>query len=381
MFAGNMLRRILGITFSLAPLLLLFIASTSVAEAQTSTSFSLSWVRGQGAESCLSTQALAREIEKLFGRAMFISASEAEISIEASVVRKEETSEWYARVVVSNPKGSILGDRELKISAESCDAINEPLTIVIALIMDPECRNIQLPERLLNGGADVAQELLDEISSETVAQENQIATKKPISPKTKKTNTTPAKAALNGHSDEPNKPFRWSAAFYLDPVLSIGLLPKPGFGLGVGTTQFIGDIWPVELRGTYFFENAEDLASSAGQVRFYGMMATVGACPFTFDSFGQILLCAGFDAGGIFISGKNFSVQKSEFLVLGGELSGRLLIPVWKGIELNIGTALLFLWPRTFRYIAAGNEIGEPEKLYTMGPICGNLAAGIGYRF
>lgn len=165
------MRRISSLVFFLATQALLIGIFTPPLEAQTPYSFSLSWVRGQGAESCLSKQALAHKIEALFSRAMFFSASDAEISIEASVAQQENAGHWYVRIIVSNPDGDILGNRDLRIFEDDCEAIIEPITVIIALMMDPEGQRASFTKNLSSSQIDVAEELLKEISSEPGAQE------------------------------------------------------------------------------------------------------------------------------------------------------------------------------------------------------------------
>src|SRR5258708_255178 len=43
---------------------------------------SLSWLRMPGSDSCIATQALARSVEERLGRRVFVSAAEADVSVE-----------------------------------------------------------------------------------------------------------------------------------------------------------------------------------------------------------------------------------------------------------------------------------------------------------
>lgn len=364
----------LRVFFFLAIAFLLIAMPALSIEAQTPTSFSLSWVRGRGAESCLSTRALAQKIEALFGRAMFFSASDAEMSIEASIERQEEARQWYIRIAVSNPDGDILGGRELRIVKDNCDAIIEPITVIIALMMDPEGQSVNLPGNILNGEFDVAEELLEEISSKPEAREKSKSPKKVVT-KTRERNGEDQTTAI---SDRRDQSLTWRPILSLDAVANTGLLPNVGFGVSASSTQIIGELWPIEIRGTFLFENAKTLDTSEGEVGFYGVLATIRACPLRFKSLGQIMLCAGFDTGGIFVTDKNFSVEKREFWVLGGDIQSRLILAISDGIDLNLALALLLLSPRTFQYITASDERAD---LYQMGPFSGNLEIGIAVQF
>src|SRR5690348_567896 len=49
---------------------------------------SLSWVRLPGAEGCVATQTLARAAEDRLGRSVFVSAAQADVSVEGRIEPK-----------------------------------------------------------------------------------------------------------------------------------------------------------------------------------------------------------------------------------------------------------------------------------------------------
>jgi hypothetical protein len=124
-------RRVLGAFSSLAWLL----ASAAPAHATPPTS-SLSWVRLPGAESCLSTHQLAESVEKRLGHRAFVSASQAELSLEGRIERTAR-DRWSATLVVSDRNGHVLGKRELHARGDSCAAIERSLVLVVAIAIDP----------------------------------------------------------------------------------------------------------------------------------------------------------------------------------------------------------------------------------------------------
>jgi hypothetical protein len=83
---------------------------------------SLSWVRGEGAETCIGTRALAEAVEKRLGRSVFVSAAKADISVEGMVERKD--APWRAIVTVADADGNILGTRELTSEEEACASLD-----------------------------------------------------------------------------------------------------------------------------------------------------------------------------------------------------------------------------------------------------------------
>ncbi len=97
---------------------------------------SLSWVRMPGAESCLSTRALAEAAEARLGRSVFVSAARGEVSVEGRVERLDDR--WSAVVTLSAPDGMPLGTRTLESTEPECSALDGPLALVIALMIDPD---------------------------------------------------------------------------------------------------------------------------------------------------------------------------------------------------------------------------------------------------
>ena len=65
--------------------LLVLLSPRSAAAQRTS---SLSWVRLEGADQCIGAQELARRVEERVGRRVFVSASQAELSLEGHVERQ-----------------------------------------------------------------------------------------------------------------------------------------------------------------------------------------------------------------------------------------------------------------------------------------------------
>jgi hypothetical protein len=100
---------------------------------------SLSWVRLPGAESCIATQDLARRVEARLGRSVFVSASQADVSVEGHVEPAQSHARGYrASLTLRDAHGVTLGTRDLSRDDSSCDALGEPLALVIAIMIDPD---------------------------------------------------------------------------------------------------------------------------------------------------------------------------------------------------------------------------------------------------
>ena len=108
--------------------------STGSASAEGPSTARLSWVRAQGAETCVDAPVLARDVNKRLGRDAFGGTPSR--SIEGIVAR--EGTKWVAKLYVRDLAGALVGDRELTSDAADCAALSGAVTLAIALVIDPE---------------------------------------------------------------------------------------------------------------------------------------------------------------------------------------------------------------------------------------------------
>jgi hypothetical protein len=99
---------------------------------------SLSWVRLEGAESCIATQALARAVEARLHRAIFVSAAQGEVSVEGRVQRQKGRAGFRAVLHLRDGGGQLVGTRELETHGASCTELDDSLALVIAVMIDPD---------------------------------------------------------------------------------------------------------------------------------------------------------------------------------------------------------------------------------------------------
>lgn len=128
-----MLRWAIALAISFAPSLAFADEPKPVAPLKTS---SLSWTRLPGAEGCVGTKDLAVAVEKILARAVFVSASQGDLSVEGRAEPGE--SGFTATIVVSDAKGGVLGDRKLVETSKDCRKLDEPVALAIALMIDPD---------------------------------------------------------------------------------------------------------------------------------------------------------------------------------------------------------------------------------------------------
>ena len=106
--------------------------SNSSAEAPPT--YSLSWVRSEGAESCPAGRALVSEVERRLGRKVFDAS--AERAFEVVVSRAGDT--FKSDVYVRDASGATVGHRALSGDEPGCGPLLNATALAIALVIDPE---------------------------------------------------------------------------------------------------------------------------------------------------------------------------------------------------------------------------------------------------
>jgi hypothetical protein len=120
-----------GLAAAFAPLA---VALSTKASADGPSTARLSWVRVQGAESCIDRDTLAKDVSTRLGRDAFGGTPTR--SIEGIVAR--DGAKWTARLYVRDLAGALIGDREIASDAADCKALSSAVTLAIALVIDPE---------------------------------------------------------------------------------------------------------------------------------------------------------------------------------------------------------------------------------------------------
>ncbi len=305
---------------------------------------SLSWVRLEGAERCLGAQALAQRVEARVGRPVFVSASQADLSLEGHVQREGDT--MVARVVVSDRSGAVLGERVLRVPGADCAALEASLVLVIAIGIDPEATlpEPRSPELSSEARTMLAQLELPKLSDEAVLE---LAVPDPTA--TTRVRPAPrqpraAQTRLPARLEPESAPVRLS--LHTGMASELGVLPAPTFGLAVRVALHLPEFWPIELSFYGVLTQTESIsAARSGEFGFWA--AGLALCPTWFGRASvQLRTCAGARAGVLSTrgTGQGFeqplsatsswldaSVQAGPGLALGAfrlDLAGRVSVPV-----------------------------------------------------
>ncbi len=103
----------------------------------------LRWDAEGAPTECLNAESLAARVEDYMGRRAFDAASPRLLS-----VRVEPTLDERLRAVVSivEPDGKVLGEREILTDDATCEALEDPLVLAIALLVDTDLGAVSEPE-------------------------------------------------------------------------------------------------------------------------------------------------------------------------------------------------------------------------------------------
>jgi hypothetical protein len=248
-------RREFGRSIALAPLAALVALTSTVAPARAadraaSRTSSLSWIRLAGAEPCVSTQDLARDVEQRLGHPIFVSASEAEVSVEGHIEHEPGAGgpRWHAVLVLRDAHGASLGTRELRRDDASCDAMRAPLALVIAIMIDPDAALAEHPP-----------------APPAATPPQTIVVERPVP------------VIVRVPEPPPPRP-AWLLDAGASLIGSVGLLPGPGIGLFGGgilvpPRQFFG----AEVYGAAWLD--QSVAAGTGTSTFWFGYVGGGFCP------------------------------------------------------------------------------------------------------
>jgi len=260
---------------------LAIVTSSPTAVAQQATSAqtsSLSWSRLEGADGCIGTSELARSVETLLGRSVFVSAAKADVSVEGRVAPLPSGG-WRALIAMSDSDGKSLGEREIASEEPSCRSLDDAVALAIALMIDPDAA--------LGGPPDRPPPAEPPKDPEVIVKDRPVYVPVPVDrPKQEPTG-------------EP-----WRVAVRGGPLLGVGFLPT--VGLGAHGAVIIEPPWLLAVEGSaaIYLPSEAELDGAVGdfQLAYVG----VAVCPLTrrYDWF-SLSLCVEVQLGRLWADGKS----------------------------------------------------------------------------
>ncbi len=324
-------------------------ADDAAAGARTS---SLSWVRLPGAEGCVATQALARAVEERLGRDTFVSAAQADVSVEGRVAPKPGGG-WHAVVTVRDGKGAPLGTREVSRDGPTCDALTAPLALVVAVMIDPDAGAGPKPPPKHEDPPPPA-------PPQIIVQREEVLVPVPAPP------------------EPPAVRFEGSAA----ATAGVGLLPGAAFGLAA-----VGMIEPRKLLpipiigfGGYWFDD-KARGEMGEQIAFSAFVLGSGFCPLFHHARGAHLYACALGQLGMLQShpsGVSSGPGDATHLIWNGGVDLRATIIVLGPFALRMGVQGVVALLRERFYGQPASPGGPAPELFRMAPVVGTVDLGVG---
>jgi hypothetical protein len=346
------MRRLRSSVVVAASSLVAFALVSPTAAAAPERTSSLSWVRMRGAESCIGTRTLAQAVEARLHRAVFVSASQAEISIEGRVEKTQDPEGFRASITISNASGAILGARELTTTAPSCGAMDEELAIVIAVMIDPDAAlSATAPSPVV---APPPAPPVITIPISVPAQPPQPLFVAPVSP-----------------------PWRVHAG--AGPAFSLGLLPSVGAGLRLRAEIMPPGFRTVMVEGTYWATAHAQQGTSGATLSL--ATGALSLCPIRIVvPRSRLLACGGIEVGAMRSGGFGFDVaEEHERGVLNAVLTSRVERRLIGPIAVGIGLGLVIPTIRDQYFYGEAN--GTERDVFRMSPIAATLDVDLGVEF
>ncbi len=313
---------------------------------------SLSWVRLPGAEGCVATQALARAVEERLGREVFVSAAQADVSVEGRVEPRRGGG-WRAVVTLRDAKGALLGTRDVERPEASCDALTPPLALVVAVMIDPDAAMGRKPDP---PPPPKKEEPLPQLPPTVIVKREEVLVPLPVPP--------------------PPAPFRFEGSAAVTGAL--GFLPNPAVGLAaIGLLEPRGLI-PFVGFGGYWFDSTAQAETGAANA-FSIFLLGAGFCPLFHHAKGAHLYACALGHLGLLRSHPTGFVPSradENHVVWNGAIDLRATIEVLPPFVLRGGVqGVVPLLRDRFNYPRADGTEGE---LFRMAPVVGVVDLGVG---
>ena len=326
----------------------------TVAAASERPSYALSWSRGEEARACIGTQALARKVEERLGRAVFVSPAAAELSLEGRIERTP--GGWSAVIAVHGHDGERLGQRELSSAEQDCRALDRPLSLMLALTIDPRAAL----DEPVSGQGDVTPAPVPTSFEPPVSQQ------------------VPRPAADRTQEPSPPPPRPTSAAPHMEIAVrfAFGILPKaavPG-GHAAAVVPIHGN-WVARL-GATAWPPARAIAEEKGA--FFSLFsATIALCQRHVGASTLFLVCAGAEPGVLAQAPYGFNlraraaVDATLMFTTGGRAAVRLWGPLWGQIG---GDVLVPIIRDQFYYTRSD---GTTSDVFRLAPVGASADGGL----
>lgn len=297
-------------------------------------------MRLPGAEGCVAGDELAREVESKLQRPVFPLPRDAEVLIEGRVERAG--GGYQAELRMLGDDGRLLGSRSLSVAGPDCGELSETLSVVLAVMIDPEAEGqVRAPEP------------------------------PPAPPK-------PAPVARTFPDDNRLSTFA---------RVLVNVLPETGFGIGAAYERALGAAGGLRVEVVSFVEQTSHATITGSKDAALDLRLThagLAYCPLWWHGErARLAGCAGIELGAIHSQSANLTQvsDETEFW-MSGSAALRFSVRMVSALELHLGAA--FVATSAHDYWVTVMQPGQPETQQRLAHADAFGAAfdlGLGARF
>ncbi|HEY6560232.1 MAG TPA: hypothetical protein VI072_23265 [Polyangiaceae bacterium] len=277
----------------------------------------LGWDGGAQGAACLQPAELEEAVEARLGRVVFSGNGEASARLTVNYVEPLAAEGWRVSIAIAESDDTIWGERSLSTPEGDCRALDDPLILAVALMVDSELMRAR---------------------TRAVPQHEQPAeAPRPAAP-------PPAVETAPGFAAWRRETLELKGALQVGPVLGQGVLPNSAWGVHVAGSVSAGILPPLRVRADLFLPQRVALAP-AGHLELSRFTLGAGLCPAHESRIYELGACAGLSAA-ILRTSSTGLVQSRRFIrttaVFDASLRGNwVFAPSWTvGVESGIGVPL-----------------------------------------
>ncbi|NUO47936.1 MAG: hypothetical protein HOV80_03670 [Polyangiaceae bacterium] len=312
---------------------------------------SLGWTRLEGAESCTGTRELAEAVEKILQRSVFVSAAQADLSIEGRVEKVKTGSGFKATLSITDKDGKPQGTRELATESTDCHALDDQVSLAVALIVDPDA--------VLAPPKPPPEEKKEEPPKEQPKEKpkpEKVYIRVPEKPK----------------EEEPDP---WRGDVFAGFSLGFGWLPEVSPGAHVGASIDPPWFFPVEVTLKFFTPQTVEAPRDA-TVLFYSFQGAALGCPVSYaGSVAEIRACGGLEGGFLVGDGEGFDTELQDVSAIRGQLGatvkGRVDFKIVSPLRLGLATGVTVPFFRDEFVFQAPS--GKEVLIFQQAPVAGTI--------
>ncbi|RLB63641.1 MAG: hypothetical protein DRI90_06390 [Deltaproteobacteria bacterium] len=321
----------LGAVCSLGAVCLFVVDRAEAAEPSTSAGLGelvtahLDWEPAAALKGCATRDAVIADVQQLLGRSALVQRSQADLTVTVRI--EDRDPGWVARLQLLSAGGEARGERELLSDEQSCHALDGPIALVMALMLEA---------RRLRSTVHLPPPPLPEEKDEEV----------------------------------------WQGQAHAGLAVSGGLLPGLALGAHLSAGLAPPGFVPIHL-GVTIWPAVEHTSDGRGG-SFSAWHAGLEICPdFASSSRGAVGICGGVEGG--VLTGTGIGLDYAHTLArasvqLGAGLTGSLTIAGPLSVHLQAGAAVPLHRPR-FVYTGSSGAVQEVHRPWPVVPT-GTLSLG-----